>query len=217
MGALIEENFTCMLCGKGFADSVLERTDNLKQQDTDFRIYAEGMQPLSYLVHACPFCGFADYKHDEKLTEDERVKLSEYLQTVCRETGAGGASDINQYEMLSEIFIMRRMPSMEIADAYMKAGWAADDEGNADKSILYKEKALQYIVQALEREEVPPVEQPVATYLAGELNRRLSRFDEALLWFSRVSTQDTQLERLCRQQAAMAEGRQAENAHIPTA
>jgi hypothetical protein len=68
----------------------------------------------------------------------------------------------------------------------------------------YRAATLKYLVQALDRQEVEAQNRPILTYLAGELNRRLGRFDEALQWFSRVEPGDPRLGGLVGRQAALA-------------
>jgi hypothetical protein len=62
---------------------------------------------------------------------------------------------------------------------------------------------------------VDPEKVPLITYLVGELNRRLGKFDEALQWFSRVESNDSRLMELCNQQKFFATVRKSVNTRMP--
>jgi uncharacterized protein len=214
MATLSKKQFTCILCGSTFMDDVLERSGTIDGQDSDFRVRTTGLQPLSYMIHNCPRCGFMDYAHTDRLSDEQKKNIEAYLEAFRQERPAGPLSQVEQYETLAGIQSVLHKPEVDIAEAYLKASWSADDAGDTAKSRELKEKALRCFAQALESESVSPMEIPVVTYLTGELYRRLGRFDEALQWFGKVNTRDAQLEKLCHAQQELARQKSSANSLI---
>lgn len=104
---------------------------------------------------------------------------------------------------------------MEIAQVYLYAAWMAEDEADMEMGRSFRQQAEDYMVKALENHEVDPEKTPLITYLVGELNRRLEKFDEALAWFSRVKSEDLQLMGLCKQQKFFALVEESVNTRMP--
>ena len=217
MTPVAKQQFTCMLCEKPFEDDVLEGVDRLAGQDSDFRIHNNETQPLPYMVHTCPHCGCTGYRHDRALTAEQKRRVQECLDVIAQKKSPCDFSYAQKYEVLAQLLLAIDMPLQEIADAFLKGSWSADDSNEQEQSRRLKEYALKYFIKAIESGEVPAVELPVVTYLIGELNRRLGYFDTALEWLDKVMTADGQLAQLRDQQAAMARANDAGNAKIPAA
>lgn len=215
MATLYIKNFKCVFCGKDFKDDVVAPSNTFVRQDTDFRTHAPGGQQIPYCVHTCPFCGFTDYLHQEPLENDERRRIEEYLYSYWLGVSPGSISPAQKYEWLANIFVLRNMPSIETAQAYLRAAWMAEDETNIDSGNRFREHAKAYFVKALENHEVEGKKVPVITYLVGELNRRLGKFSESLEWFSRVKSEDLWLIKLCKQQEFFASIEKSVNTRIP--
>ena len=215
MTPVAKHQFTCMLCEKTFEDEVLEGADTLVGQDSDFRIHNNETQPLPYMVHTCPHCGCTGYRHDRALTPEQKNRVQECLDVIAKKKQPCEFNYAQKYEVLAQLLLAIDMPLQEIADAFLKASWAADDANAQEQSRRLKEYALKYFIKAIENEEVPAVELPVVTYLIGELNRRLGYYDTSMEWLRKVHTEDRQLALLCDQQAAMASDNDSGNAKIP--
>ena len=166
MAALYIENFKCAFCGKQFKDDVVPPSNTFVRQDTDFRTHAPGEQQIPYCVHTCPFCGFTDYLHQEPLENDERRKIDESLTSYWFSVSPGSISAAQKYEWLANILVLRNMPSMETAQAYLKAAWLAEDETNIDSGNRFREHAKAYFAKALENHEVEE-EKLSGNYLSG--------------------------------------------------
>jgi uncharacterized protein len=217
MTTLSRKPFECAFCGKVFQDDIAVGSNTSSAQDTDFRTHSKGVQAIPHYVHTCPFCGFTDDLHEEELQHEERERILEYLSTRSLGQGLGGLSSTQKYELLANLFIIRNRPSMEIAQVYMKAAWMAEDESNLELGNRFRECAKDFLVRALETHEVERETAPVITYLVGELNRRLGKFNEAAEWFSRVRSEDPRLAELCRRQEFLAFIQTSVNARIPKA
>ena len=203
-----DADFTCAFCGRQFTDKIIWST-NVMDRDPEFRPLAMGLDPLPYLVHACPHCGFTDGRDEAKLSEPERRDLGKFL-TDFRQAH-GGVRGAAKYEVLANIYILRKLPSERIAFAFQQAAWIADDSHDAAAARRYRAATLEYLVKTLDNPEIEPKKVPTLTYLVGELKRRLGRFDEALQWFSRVKPDNPRLEELLSQQTARARKKDADH------
>lgn len=194
-------DFTCGFCGQKFTDKMIWST-NVMDQDAELRPLTMGLDPLPYYVHACPHCGYTD-GDPAQLTDPEKVEIGKFL-TAYRESHDGKVRSAGKYEVLANVYIIRKMPAEKIAFAYQRAAWMADDSQDEAAARRYRAATLEYLVKALENQEIEAKKRPTLIYLAGELNRRLGRFDEALQWFSRVEPNNPHLKELVSQQAALA-------------
>ena len=212
-----KKHFRCVFCGKDFIDDVTVGSDAFPIQDSDFRMHSQGVQAIQNNVHSCPFCGFTDELHEEKLQEEERSEILEHL--VSRGFFGEGRKPFTpaqKYALLADITILRNRSSMEIAQVYLYAAWMAEDEADIEMGRRFRQQAEAYLVKALDNHEVDPEKTPLITYLVGELKRRLEKFEEAIVWFSRVKSKDLQLMELCKQQKFFASVKESVNTRMPT-
>lgn len=216
MESLCKKHFRCVFCGKDFNDDIRVGSDAFPVQDSDFRTHSQGVQAIPHNVHSCPFCGFTDELHEEKLQDEERSEILEHLGFHgIFGKGPQPFTPAQKYELLADIAILRKRSSMEIAQVYLYAAWMAEDEADMEMGRSFRQQAEDYMVKALENHEVDPEKTPLITYLVGELNRRLEKFDEALAWFSRVKSEDLQLMGLCKQQKFFALVEESVNTRMP--
>ncbi|MCL4500597.1 MAG: DUF2225 domain-containing protein [Deltaproteobacteria bacterium] len=204
---LSDHDFTCGFCGQTFKDKIIWST-NVMDRDAEFRPLAMGLDPLPYYVHLCPHCGYANTSEEVKLTDREKAEIGKFL-TAYRQNHGAEPTPADKYEVLANIFIIRKLPSDKIAYAYQRAAWMADDANDQAAGRKFRTAALEYLTKALKDHETDPKVTPVLTYVAGELNRRLGRFDEALQWFSRVDPNNQDLKDLVAQQSKLARKKDA--------
>ena len=177
-------------------------------RDAEFRPLAMGLDPLPYYVHACPYCGYANTSDQDHLSDREKAEIGKFL-TAYRQSHDGKVSPAGKYEVLANIYIIRKLPSDKIAYAFQRAAWMADDAHDETAARKFRTATLEYLTKALEKSEIEAKLVPNLTYLAGELNRRLGRFDEALQWFARVKPPGPSLETLVKQQVDLARKKDA--------
>jgi uncharacterized protein (DUF2225 family) len=202
-----QSDFSCAFCGQTFTDKII-RSTNVMGRDAEFRPRTMGLDPLPYYVHACPHCGFASRSEAVQLSEAERRDIGKFL-AAYRESHTGGVSGAGKYEVLANIYILRKFPADKIAYAFQQAAWLADDSADDAAARRYRAATLEYLVKTLEDPAVEAKKLPILTYLAGELNRRLGRFDEALRWFARVKPDGPNLQELVAQQTQLAKKQDA--------
>lgn len=200
-------DFTCIFCGQKFTDQRIWST-NVMDRDAEFRPLAMGLDPLPYYVHACPHCGYPNTSDQDPLNDREKTGVGKFL-TAYRQSHGGKMSPAEKYEVLANICIIRKLPANKIAYAYQRAAWMADDAHDETAARKFRAATLEYLTKALENREVEAKLTPISTYMAGELNRRLGRFDEALQWFARVKPDGPTLETLLKQQSQLAQKKDA--------
>lgn len=211
---LDDGDFTCSFCGQSFKDKIIWST-NVMERDAEFRPHAMGLDPLPYYVHPCPHCGYPTDGDRVELSDREKAEIGKWL-TAYRESHGGRVSSAGKYEVLANIYIIRQLPSDKIAYAYQRAAWMADDSRDEAAGRKFRTSTLEYLTMALEKSAVEAKMVPNLTYLAGELNRRLGRFDEALLWFSRVKPENPNLKDLVAQQTELARKKDARPDRMPS-
>jgi uncharacterized protein len=216
MKTVSQKHFQCSFCGKDFSDTVAVGSQEGSMQDSDFRTHFPGLRSVPLSAHTCPFCGFTDPFHEKGIPGEERGRILQYLDS-CRVFGEspGTRSQSQQYERLAKISELRNKPSVEIAQVYLNAAWTAEDDGNLERARQLRKHAEEYLIKALEHQEVEPERTPVIIYLVAELKRRLGEFTEAIEWFSRVITEDPRLTLLCRQQKYLATVQESVNTRMP--
>lgn len=223
--SLTKKTFVCPVHGHEYQDFSLGSTNTLGGQDSEFRTYAVGKQPLAYFIHTSPNCGAPDAgslfppggsKSNLPLTPQEKNQITNCVDLFCKTNKADPKTFTasQKYALLANIFIVRGLPSLKIAETYIFAAWAADDEQNDKSSKTYRLLAIDFMIKALDEKEVEPEKIPRITYLIGEFNRRIGRFAQALEWFARVKTDNLELERLCNQQKALADKKESQKIMI---
>jgi uncharacterized protein (DUF2225 family) len=222
---LLTEDFTCPLCGTVYPAGVVVSTNTLGGQDSEFRRYALGMQPLEFLVHTCPACGCPDLHSlfpgakppaDGRLSPTDKDGIRRLLQTYCR-TRHLKPKDFTasqRFEVLAEVLLLRGAAAALVAPAYLKAAWMADDRGESERAVFCRRQAAQYFQRALETGEISPPNVPLIRYLIGEIYRRAGDFAQALLWFDRTEPTVPILPRLLASQRQLARRKISEKSMI---
>jgi tetratricopeptide (TPR) repeat protein len=190
MTTMMSVDLDCPNCKSNFETRALASTNNFGGTCTDFRRRAVGFEPLQFLVHACPDCGFSGPEEwfEETLSEEIRSLLSTNLEPLA---GAEPAP-WRKFEQAAHIARLRSMPALEIADLYLRAAHlcASYNEeaahGSEDEEKANREKAIAYFQQSIDAGETPRDELPTITYLVGELYRRVGRVHEAHVWLEKA-------------------------------
>jgi uncharacterized protein len=206
-------DFTCGFCGQTFKDKIIWST-NVMDRDAEFRPRAMGLDPLPYYVHLCPHCGYANTGDQVKLNDQEKAEIGKLL-TAYRANHGSQVSPAAKYDILANVYIICKLPSDKIAYAFQRAAWMADDAGDEAAARQFRTETLKYLTKSLEKSEIEAKMVPNLTYLAGELNRRLGRFDEALQWFARVKPTGPHLEALVKEQMEQARKKDARSERLP--
>jgi uncharacterized protein (DUF2225 family) len=161
--------FTCPICGETF-----EAEETISQYQTGMRI---DLKPLGAVaapppLPVCPSCGFVVY--EQELVEDERQVLSEYVNS---EEYQQMAKEHSSYYLLAKIYEQLERDKSLIAHMYLKASWQVED--NPDRCNEYLEESLKNLNAEFSESPERDEDWETKQVLAGELERRLGKFEEA--------------------------------------
>lgn len=95
-----------------------------------------------------------------------------------------------RYEAAAKIALWRQQPAARVAYLYLCAAWCALEEDDHEAERFYRRHAAGWYERALagdEDEGIRPDERAKATYLVGELWRRIGDDRQAARWFTRVA------------------------------
>jgi len=180
----------CPDCGTTFPAEVMESTGTGGTVESDLCYRGSGTFAYPYFVAVCPGCGTAAYVRDYEYLgrmphyspyDPIGRKLAAFLKEQ-RKLFPG----ILKYEMAARAYINKKAPALTIAYVYLRGSWCARHGNDRDAERRFQREALHWFKVALAQGVSTQVETAVVTYLIGELNRRLRRFEEAVAWFERI-------------------------------
>lgn len=138
-----------------------------------------GPTPAPWSLAVCSKDHFVLYK--KEYTKDEIAHLKKYVHTPQYQALAAGNSS---YFLLGKIFEYLQKDEVTLGHIFLKASWQA--EGDAAKYRLYAETSLQHFKAFLSKEKPQGKEWETAELVAGELERRLERYEDAKARFTRL-------------------------------
>jgi len=197
--------YNCALCGTEFESDVITSTNTFGGKDSEFRVYAFGLQPLRFILAMCPKCGYTSYSHKEHLTFNEMQAIEALLKSeITKSIDEKMQYSAFKFYIYARILEVRKASIMKIARAYLNAAWIADDDQEYEKAVKYRKLAISTFVSGLKANNIPEEDIPIITYLVGEIYRRIGEFDSAIEWFMKVKTRDERLIKLCSHQIELA-------------
>lgn len=185
MTTFFKSNELCPVCQHSVTVTHLSST-NYMGQHSDFHRLTMGFSPLPLLMNTCPQCGYSgsakDFSEPEAISDTFKQQIIENLQSIVTSQPLTAGRRYELFALQQEI---KGAEPHELADYYLRASWAARDEGDPREAV-YQQFAAQLFQKALETGEMNEADIGPVTYLIGELNRRLGHVDEAHRWFTRV-------------------------------
>ncbi len=181
----------CPCCGEETDVSILTSTNTFGGQLSDFHTMSVGWPPLPLQMSTCGNCGFSGYASDfaqPSLAEDLKAKIRQNITPMLSQQGLGAG---RRYELYALIREMAGDDEWAMANHYLRAAWAAFDEGTSNERA-YREFALHFFLQAHKKNIIPQADLPAITYLIGELYRRLGDQEKAAEWFNQVEARAQQ-------------------------
>lgn len=185
MTVLKVSELVCPVCTEEFKSQSVVSTNSFGGKRTDFHERAAGTQPLPYLVHVCPGCGYAggerDFK-DDVLDSHARSMLRERFDAMPK-----SQSGSEKYERAALVAVALDQEPRHVGDLWLRAAWCAVDEGDHEAERFYRRKAAWAIEEALTPfGGVAQEERAILTYLVGELYRRIGDRRRATHFFDEV-------------------------------
>lgn len=190
----------CALCGTVNYRSVLTSYNNFGGQDTEFRPFAIGFDPLALLVHSCWQCGYTGYRISEGVNESIRPSLDLLMNDLKHGKICGGE---NMYMRMALIAEIRGEGDEAIGELWLRAAWMADDASVPNEAKLFRTNAAGRLTDALNYEEKTEKTPDFALKMVrlSEIYRRIGNFEQAALLLNKAENE--QLPSRIRQDAAM--------------
>ncbi|UJF32329.1 DUF2225 domain-containing protein [Paenibacillus hexagrammi] len=188
---LYEISVTCTYCSNSFQTSKVRPSfKKAKKTDTDFCVHYKDLNPDFYVVRICPFCGYA---HTENFSDKwnpaqkeafhERVAKNWTMRSFNGERTSEDAMLSYKLALLSAQ-IKDEKPRV-VAGLLHHIAWLYRYQEDTEQENRFLAFALDAYVNVYESEGLD-LNNAKLMYLMGELNRRLSSYNEAVKWFSRI-------------------------------
>jgi uncharacterized protein (DUF2225 family) len=181
--------FRCPVCTMQFTSRAVDSTDSLGGEQTDFHTRAvTDLQPLPYLVHLCPRCGYAGtedgFSEDATVDRDIEDRVwNELAPKLDGDTPIGS----EKYEFAAKIATWRGESPRRVGELWLRAAWCCADDGDTEAERYYRRFAVLAFEESLARDDgIDKTERAILTYLVGELWRRIGDDARAARWFDRV-------------------------------
>jgi uncharacterized protein len=185
MTTFFETQEKCPICANDVTISHLTST-NYFGQHSDFHRMTMGFSPLPLLMNTCPQCGYSGnaqaFTASEAMSSAFKQQIIESLQSIVKSQPLTAG---RRYELFALQEELRGASAHEMADYYLRASWAARDEGDLHEAD-YQRYAVTFFQKALDTDELNEADEGIVTYMIGELHRRLGDAETATQWFTRV-------------------------------
>jgi uncharacterized protein (DUF2225 family) len=191
MTTLLRIELTCPVCSKTFSSQTVLPPHTPGRKRTDFHEQAAGVQPLPYLVHTCPTCGYSgsdqDFGHEARV--DPRI-ATHVWDELTPKLADGPMTGSEKYEFAAKVAAWQGAELQHIGDLLLRAAWCCVEEGDVEAERYFRRQAAWALEAALASwDGVAKDGRAVLTYLVGELWRRVGDVKTAAAWFDRVPSE----------------------------
>ncbi|MCD7036245.1 DUF2225 domain-containing protein [Metabacillus sp. GX 13764] len=193
---LYDKHVKCLVCSHGFTTKKL-RSKYVRpiQHDTDFCSYydSENRNPLYYYITVCPECGysfsdeFSSYFPPRTLDAIEEKVWSNWGKlNYCGERDL--RQSLNTYKLAIYCAQLKQEKHVAAAGIFLRLAWLYRTEGKTAQEFRFMQLAADEYTQSYSTGDFKGshLSEVRVLYLAGELNRRLGRTNQATLYFSRI-------------------------------
>ncbi len=210
--ALYTKKVTCPICNTEFSSVKAKiKACKVDKKDEDFCTHYTDVNPMFYDIFVCPVCAYAASENSFNELEDKEKKiLSEVFSK--RTVGRDFCSERDLTDAIAACKLaiytaeLRKAKASVIAGLCLKLAWFFRFAGDKQEETFLS-YALQNYLEAFDKEPLPigNLTEISMMYLLGELSRRLGKYDEAIVWFSKAvaspeRADNPRIERLTREQ-----------------
>jgi uncharacterized protein (DUF2225 family) len=211
MNPLYQIHINCKSCSRDFQTSKVRSSfKKPRKVDSDFCVhYNEGQEnPEYYVVHICPYCGYASTSSfatalHEAVKELYRKKIS--TSWVLRDFGGRRTVDDAMFSFKLALYSAQISNENErlIAGILHHIAWLYRYQLDSENELRYLQLTLEAYMNVFEKDESGENNRAKLMYLIGDLHRRLKQYNEAVRWFGKViqdpSITDAGMIRACRE------------------
>jgi uncharacterized protein (DUF2225 family) len=211
--SLYQKKVNCTHCQSSFETSKVRSSQKRSaKSDTDFCVHykAEDVNPEYYVIHVCPFCGFAFSENStETMSENSKKVFADKVSSRWKQRDYGGVRTwedaMQTYKLALICAQIQQEKDRVIAGILQHIAWLYRYKSMEKEEKQFLRFALEAYIRVYEYEE-QAVNNAKLMYLIGELHRRLNEYNEAVKWFTRVindkNIMDSGMIRACREQWA---------------
>ncbi|MFD0696007.1 DUF2225 domain-containing protein [Paenibacillus sp. GCM10027628] len=206
---LYDITVTCTFCTRTYkTKKVRPSFKKASKTDTDFCMHYKEINPEFYVVRICPTCGYAHtenfsdkWKPSQRDAFQSRIVQNWTMRDYCGERSWDDA--LLSYKLALLSAQIKEEKSRVVAGLLHHIAWLYREQGDWEQEKRFLAYALDAYVSVYETEGMD-LNNARLMYLMGELSRRLSYYNDAVKWFSRVindrKIMDAGMIRACREQ-----------------
>ncbi|MBO8126618.1 MAG: DUF2225 domain-containing protein [Firmicutes bacterium] len=188
---LYEKDVVCPICQSTFPQIMVRHSLCIvEKRDSDFRVQYRNCNPNWYGIVVCPGCGYSAPKSSfDSLKPGDAKKLKPVLEKLGPVNLTGRRTLVQAVESYLRAITCAqalKSPHSVLGGLYLKTAWLYREMEEREKERALLEAALSSYLRAYDHEREIKMALSDLTYLIGELHRRLEKYQEAVVWFSRA-------------------------------
>lgn len=193
---LYDKEIICPVCSNKFkARSVKTSASRMIKKDSDFFIHYERICPYFYDVWLCNRCGYASMKHDfHKIKEYQMEKVRKLISPKWKGHQYPDVYDVSiaieRYKLSLLNYCITESRASSKAINCLKLAWMHRISQDNTNELTFIKQAAEGFNEAYYSEDFPiyGMDRYATMYLIGELYRKSTNYEQALIWFSKIIT-----------------------------
>lgn len=193
LDSLYNKSVVCPVCQKkNEVTKVKSKECVVASRDTDFCIYYESVNPIFYDVWVCEYCGYAAQgERFESISPIDAKRVKENISTHWKSRSFSGERDIEKAMEAFKLALYNLCKSsakpIEYAKVCLRIAWLYRMQKD-EREVEFLKHALKYYCETYENESFPvgKLDEYTCMYMIAELNRRVGKYDDAIVWFNKI-------------------------------
>ncbi len=191
--SLYAKEIKCPICQNIFyTQRVKSSALRIEKRDSDFCVHYAGENPIYYGAYVCPLCGYAALESnfgDIELKAKKAIQESIVSRWVQRDFGKKRTINeaIETYKLTLLCGQVARQKKGTLGGICLRLAWLYR-YNHEEREIDFLKHATECFEEAYRYESLPigGMDDVSITYLLGELNRRLGKYEDAIYWFNKA-------------------------------
>ena len=191
--ALYAKTVTCPVCLNNFVTQKIKTSAiRIHKRDTDFCVHYLGENPVFYGAYVCPECGYAALESSfEDINPNTKKTVLDKISANWNKRDFGQKRSIHEaidaYKLALLCCQLTKQKKGVLGTICLRLTWLFRTLGEEREQDFLKHAAQCY-EEAYRYEKLPigGLDEISITYLLGELNRRLEKFEDAIYWFNKA-------------------------------
>ena len=183
----------CPICQNDFKTQKVKTSAlRIEKRDSDFCVHYGGVNPIYYGAYVCPSCGYAALESNfEELELKAKRAIQESISSrwVQRDFGLKRtiSEAIETYKLALLCGQVARHKKGILGVICLRLAWLYR-YNHEEREIDFLRHASECFEEAYRYEGLPigGMDDISITYLLGELNRRLGKYEDAIYWFNKA-------------------------------